>query len=125
MLGNADRLILFVMRDQATVAALFDEDLAVDNENADLTDIDGVAFFNKHLVSVMVGRFHAVTADRNHKVRLLRFLGFGNKNLLGKLAVKDISRACGSRKCVIIHSEHTALSFLPVADTRLYSLSIR
>lgn len=80
MLGNADRLILFVMRDQAAVPALLDEDLAVDNENTDLTDIDGVAFFNKHLVSVMVGRFHAVTADRNHEVRLFRFFGFGNKN---------------------------------------------
>ena len=73
MLGNAYGLILFVMRDQTAVAALLDEDLTVDNENADLTGIDGVAFFNKHLVPVVVGRLHAVTADRNHEVRLLRF----------------------------------------------------
>ena len=111
MLGNAYGLMLFVMRDQATVAALLDEDLAVDNVDTDLADIDGVALFNKNLVSVMVSRLHAVTADRNHEARPLRFLGFGNKNLFGNLAVKDISRACGSRKRVIIHSQHTALGF--------------
>ena len=118
MLGEAYGLILFVMRDQTTVPALLDEDIAVDNEDTDLANIDGIAFFNKNLVSIMVGWLHAVTADRNHEVRLLRFLGFGNKNLLGKLAVKDIARACRSRKRVIIHSQHTALGF---PDGRRYS----
>ena len=53
MLGNAYGLILFVMRDQATAPALLDEDIAVDNEDTNLAGIDGVAFFNKHLVSVI------------------------------------------------------------------------
>ena len=46
MLGEAYELILFFMRDQTAVPALFDEDLAVDNIDTDLiTNIDGIALF--------------------------------------------------------------------------------
>ena len=48
-LADADGFVLFIMRDQALVAKLLDVNVAVDNENANLANVDGVAFLNEYL----------------------------------------------------------------------------
>ena len=58
------------MRDQALVAKL---NIAVDNEDSDLANLDGVALFNKDLVPIVIGGLHTVTANRDNKVSLFFF----------------------------------------------------
>ena len=72
-LTDANGFIFFVMRDQALVTKLFDIYVAVDNEDANLANLDGVALLNEYLVAVVVCRLHAVTANRDSKVSLFFF----------------------------------------------------
>jgi hypothetical protein len=48
---NANGFIFFIMRDQALVTKLLDVNVAVDNENTNLANVDSVALFNKDLVA--------------------------------------------------------------------------
>ena len=52
VLTNANRLVLFVIRDQALATKLLDIYVAIDNEDSDLTNVNSVALLNKHLVTV-------------------------------------------------------------------------
>ena len=62
---DANGLILLIMRDQALVTKLLDVYVTVDNEDANLADINGITLFNEYLVSIVVSGLHAVTADRS------------------------------------------------------------
>ena len=81
------------MRDQALVAKLFDVNVAVDNEDTDLSDINRVALLNKHLVPGVISRLHTVTANGDHKVGLFCFCALWNEKLLSQIAVKNVTRA--------------------------------
>ena len=51
------------MRNQALISKLLDVNVAVDNKDADLTYINRVALLNEHLITIVLGRLHTVTAD--------------------------------------------------------------
>ena len=65
-LTNANGFIFFVMGYQALVSKLLDVYVTVDNEDADLANVDGVALLNEYFVPVVVCRLHAVTANRDN-----------------------------------------------------------
>lgn len=46
--------------------------ITIENEDTDLANIYGITLFYKHLVTVVIGRLHTVTADRDNEVGLLR-----------------------------------------------------
>ena len=63
VLTDADRLILLIMRDQAVIAEFLDVNVTVDNEDANLADINGITLFNEYLITVVIGRLHTITAN--------------------------------------------------------------
>ena len=83
------------MRDQAVIAELLDVNVAVNNEDTYLANVDSVALFNKDLVAIVIGRLHTVAANRDDKICLLCLCTFGNEQILRQIAVKDVSRRLG------------------------------
>jgi len=56
---DANRLMLIIMRDQAPVTKLLDVDVAVNNKDTDLADINRIPPFNEDLVSIVMGKERA------------------------------------------------------------------
>ena len=52
-LTNTDRLILLIMRDQALDTKLLDVYVAVDYEDSDLANVDGVALLNDYFGNLL------------------------------------------------------------------------
>ena len=53
VLADADRLILFIMGYQALVAKLLDVYVAVDYEDSNLANVDGVALLNDYFGNLL------------------------------------------------------------------------
>ena len=77
--GQRNGLVSLVMGYQAACALLLDVNIAVDYEDTNFANLYGVTLLHKHLIAIVEGRLHAVAANGNDEVGLLRRFAFGNQ----------------------------------------------
>ena len=77
--SQGDGLVSLIVRNQTACALLLDVNVAVDNEDTNFADVHRVALLHKHLIAVVESRLHAVAANGNDEVSLLRRFAFGNQ----------------------------------------------